>query len=200
MASRRSVTRERVLEVALALFNARGPGKVTTAEIAEGVGINEGHLYYYFKRKEHIVAALFDWFEQALLAVAAPPDGDPENVSTYQAYLQGWFRLMSDYRCFYQHGAALFAAVPALRPRLHLLIGRSQMAAREVLARMVAHGLLQAPPEGIDPLLTNVWIVSCYWMDYLHLQTGRAELGPAEFAWGAAQVQSLLAPYLRHHT
>src|SRR5271154_2281816 len=48
-------TKGRVLRACLQLFNERGVGNVTTAEIAATVGINQGNLYYYFKRKEQIV-------------------------------------------------------------------------------------------------------------------------------------------------
>ena len=64
-------TKGRVLLACLQLFNERGVSNVTTAEIAATVGINQGNLYYYFKRKEQIVVALFDEFEQVFVPKSA---------------------------------------------------------------------------------------------------------------------------------
>ena len=45
---------------------------MTTAEIAQAVGISEGNLHYHFRRKQQILVALFDEFEAALDQVAEP--------------------------------------------------------------------------------------------------------------------------------
>lgn len=67
----RSSTRDRILDSALDLFNGRGPDRVTTAEIAEAVKINEGNLYYHFRTKESLVLALFARFEADAVALVA---------------------------------------------------------------------------------------------------------------------------------
>jgi AcrR family transcriptional regulator len=59
-------TRDRLIAVSLALFNERGPDRVTTAQIAEAAGVNEGNLYYYFKTKQALILAIFDRFEAAV--------------------------------------------------------------------------------------------------------------------------------------
>src|SRR5215468_6049840 len=67
--SRGAKTRVRILSACRQLFNERGPANVTTADIANAVGINEGNLYYHFQRKEHLVENLFDEFEANLRQV-----------------------------------------------------------------------------------------------------------------------------------
>jgi AcrR family transcriptional regulator len=54
----RGATRERILEVALELFNERGYDKTSLREIAERLGITKAALYYYFERKEDILLEL----------------------------------------------------------------------------------------------------------------------------------------------
>ncbi len=71
-------TRDRILDAALDLFNGRGPDRVTTAEIAEAVKINEGNLYYHFRTKELLVLALFARFEVDAVALVASVDGADE--------------------------------------------------------------------------------------------------------------------------
>jgi AcrR family transcriptional regulator len=58
MARPRGSTRERILDIALALFNEHGYDKTSLREIAERLGTTKAALYYHFERKEDILLAL----------------------------------------------------------------------------------------------------------------------------------------------
>ena len=68
-------TKERILNTSLALFNREGERNVTTNHIAEALGISPGNLYYHFRNKGTIVAALFERYSQNLLALLEAPQG-----------------------------------------------------------------------------------------------------------------------------
>ena len=188
-------TRERILSVTLALFNEHGIERVTTAEIAATAGINEGNLYYYFQKKEHLALAIFDLFASALIATAELPVANPADPAAYAAYQRGWFDLMWDFRFFYRDGAALRAMAPSVREKLHSLTERGQAAVRRIFLLMRGHGFLRATDEEIAILIDNLWIVSSYWMDY-RLREGLAAMTQEDLAWGFRQVEMLAAPYL----
>lgn len=48
------------------LFDEKGYVKTTTREIADTVGINRGHLHYYFPKKEDILACHFEFYEKKI--------------------------------------------------------------------------------------------------------------------------------------
>jgi AcrR family transcriptional regulator len=54
----RGETRERILDVALELFNEQGYDGTSLREIAERLGITKAALYYHFERKEDILLEL----------------------------------------------------------------------------------------------------------------------------------------------
>jgi len=54
----RTLTRERILEVALELFNEQGYEKTSLREIADRLGVTKAALYYHFQRKEDILLEL----------------------------------------------------------------------------------------------------------------------------------------------
>ena len=54
-------TRRQILETALALFRERGFEETTIREIAAAGGLSLGAAYYYFKSKEAIVGAYYDY-------------------------------------------------------------------------------------------------------------------------------------------
>ncbi|HZW20157.1 TetR/AcrR family transcriptional regulator [Noviherbaspirillum sp.] len=193
-------TRERILDVCLRLFNESGPAAVTTAEIARTAGINEGNLYYYFKKKEDILLALFEAFEAALneVANASQDTGDAGDGSDAAlAYLQRWFRLMWAWRFFYRDGAAIKRMAPGLRARTVTLADRGQADIKRALKQMVKRGLLVASDEELERLVVNAWIISSYWLDYLDTRHNVGRVTRDHLEWGFAQVLSLFLPYTR---
>jgi AcrR family transcriptional regulator len=110
-------TRARILDTCLTLFNESGPSSMTTVEIARVAGINEGNLYYYFKKKEDILGALFDQYEAALSQVSKPPRIKRDDASAGVEYLNRWFNLMWEWRFFYRDVAVLKRMAPKLKAR-----------------------------------------------------------------------------------
>jgi AcrR family transcriptional regulator len=188
-------TKRRVLAACLQLFNERGVANATTAEIAARVGINEGNLYYYFKRKAQIVLTLFDEFEQAMERAATRGLRTPEDPRRYSRYMNGWFELMWEYRFLYRDRAALHHLTPSLRRRVMELTDRGQRNLRSVLLDMSEAGILSAPAAEIDRLVVNSWMIATYWLDYLQSREGVAEITQAHIDWGYEQMQSLFRPY-----
>jgi AcrR family transcriptional regulator len=73
-------TRDRILEVALELFNTEGVGGQSALDIASAMGISAGHLYYHFKGKPEILGHLLarhreeiDLVTKALTEAATEP-------------------------------------------------------------------------------------------------------------------------------
>src|SRR5262245_49858101 len=58
MAKTKTETRERILDVALELFNEQGYDKTSLREIADRLGVTKAALYYHFERKEDILLEL----------------------------------------------------------------------------------------------------------------------------------------------
>lgn len=181
---KRQNTRERILDTCRKLFNSRGPVAVTTAVIADAAGINEGNLYYYFKKKADIVNALFDRFAEEQLELAS-----------HDRDLRVWFELMWDWRFFYRDSSALYAMDPSLRSRLRETSDIVQGHGRDHLRELVARGHLQASEEEIERLVENAWIISTYWIDYLHSRHGITRVTRKHIDWGYQQMEALFEPY-----
>ncbi|MCX5391452.1 helix-turn-helix domain-containing protein [Streptomyces sp. NPDC006482] len=59
MAQARGNTRQRIQDVALALFAEQGYEKTSLREIAEHLDVTKAALYYHFKTKEDIIIGIF---------------------------------------------------------------------------------------------------------------------------------------------
>jgi AcrR family transcriptional regulator len=78
--------REQILSAAAALFAARGIGDVSMLEIAEQSGLGQSSLYYWYRRKELIVAELLQQVNRLPLAFAKQleSEGDGADVQLYR--------------------------------------------------------------------------------------------------------------------
>ncbi len=193
-ATERRSTRERVLDVTLALLNRDGVEQVTTRLIAESAGINEGNLYYHFRTKEALYLALFDRFEHAALALLERLGGD--DPATYAGALPAWFSLTWSYRFLFRDTLAVRSAAPGLRRGLRRLATRLLAEMARVMRAMQQGGLLLVADEDRDRLVANIGIVSCYWVSFLTLHRGMRTLTETHMQWGYRQVRSLYAPFL----
>ena len=61
-------TRRQILDTALELFRERGFEETTIRDIAARAGLSLGAAYYYFKSKEAIVGAYYDYVQQEHIA------------------------------------------------------------------------------------------------------------------------------------
>jgi AcrR family transcriptional regulator len=194
--TRGAKTRVRILSVCRQLFNERGLSNVTTADIANSIGINEGNLYYHFQRKEQLIENLFGEFEANLRQVAAAHLTYGGDSSRYADYLVGWFNLMWEWRLFYRDGVAVYQLAPALRARVKALSDYGQDQIRRAMKGMIRAGLIRASADEIEGLIVNSWIVATYWIDYLRSRHGITRITREHIEWGARQARSLFAPYL----
>jgi len=188
-------TRGRILAAALALFNERGEGKVSTGNIAQSLGMSPGNLYYHFRNKDEIVAELMRALEAR---IALDPDVAPDAPGAIEdlwLYLHLTLEAIWEFRFLYRNLDDLAARDRRLRERFNRIAQRKYhgvVAMCEGLARVKA---MRATPEEIRTLARNVLVVATYWLNFRSLR-GRAAAQEADLGLGAHQVMSLIAPYL----
>ncbi len=65
-------TRNRILDAAEAVFHARGVARPSLADIAEAAGVTRGAIYWHFKNKSDVFAAMCDRVNLPVEALCAP--------------------------------------------------------------------------------------------------------------------------------
>jgi AcrR family transcriptional regulator len=73
-AGRRLGKRERLVAAATQLLHQHGIERTTLVEIAEAAGVPPGNVYYYFKTKDEIIAAVIEAHAQRIRATLAAVD------------------------------------------------------------------------------------------------------------------------------
>jgi AcrR family transcriptional regulator len=189
-------TRDRILKAALLLFNERGEAHVSLAQIAGKLDISEGNLWYHFRTKRDLVAALFAELEERIERnLSREPAAHASQLADFAGYARQSFRDIWEYRFLYRHRCDL-EEESALALSIAALIERSHRHTERILADMVARKLLRASPQEITELAVNAWIISRYWLDYRQERHGLARISEADLEGGVKQLFALYRPYL----
>jgi len=190
-------TKTRILETALALFNARGTETVTTNHIAEALSMSPGNLYYHYRNKAEIVRALFARIQAEWAVNYAVPPGTMPSVPMMEGMLAGNFDIQARYRFFFRDLTLLLNADPdlaaAYRANREQGIGNT----RFLISLFVEAGVLTpfAEADALDDLAQMLWLVGDFWLVFK--DTGGAAYSPADMQQGVRLFRRLLTPYLK---
>jgi AcrR family transcriptional regulator len=190
-------TRDRIIETAIELFNAKGTKAVTTNHIAAAAGISPGNLYYHFRNKADIIRAIFTQMDAVGLAdyqqiIAIHPPGSAAAMEETFLMIQ---RFNWRYRFFKRELTALILGDPLLREG-HLKVHRAMLAlVRHSLDSSIALGILRPMSEEQRSLLTEeIWLLTLFWLNYL--EVGGEEVTEASLRRGNDVVRNAVRGHL----
>jgi AcrR family transcriptional regulator len=158
-------TRDRIVVTAQGLFNEAGYGAVTTALLAERLGMAEGNLWYHFKTKRALLDAIGERFAASVTArLTLMPEGDP--VASYIRMLRA---IMAEFRDF----RFLYRDQPAYGDHATVIAENAADWTRQTFAQIEAHlaalvsaGLLNLPRERLADLAINATILLRFGLEH----------------------------------
>ena len=196
-------TRERILAAALALFNRQGEPHVTTAVIADELGISPGNLYYHFRNKDEIIGELYAAFEAEVAPLLGAPAGRAPGVEDLWFMLHLLFERMWAYRFFYRDLDEITSRNRKVALRFAALTRRGQATVIELCGGLVTAGTMRASEREIAALATNAVMIATYWLSFRRIGAGPVKgdavdaADGAQLGFAAYHVLALIAPYLR---
>lgn len=186
-------TRQRIMNMALALFNEEGEPNVTTNRIADELEISPGNLHYHFRTKSDLIEALFGQFEQRMLELLATPDERQPDIEDIWLFLHLCFETIGEYRFLYRDLTDLCGRHRGLHQRFRAILNLSMNTARGLMDGLAAAGQLEASSLEMSALVRNIVLVSTCWLGFDQVIERDGEGRPDRAVW---QVMSLLSPYL----
>lgn len=188
-------TRERILETALKLFNEQSETGVTTAQIAEAVGISEGNLWYHFRTKQEIIFELSCRLEAEIDGNLSRLPEETPNLRDFMSYAARAFEYLWEYRFLFRDRFTAAKDEEASR-RLHDLTARGQQNIERILAEMGERRMLFLSPDAVRALAVNAWIIHSNWLRFLQVRENIREIEESHIREGFAQLIWLFTPYL----
>lgn len=189
-------TRERIVETSLVMFNRLGEPNVTTADIADEMGISPGNLYYHFRNKDEIVGELFAALESRLDALLDPGVSGVVDVEDLWLFLHLLFEAMWEHRFLYRDLDEILSRSRSLSTRFGSIMRRGTATVAALCRSMVANGTMLASESEIAAIADNVALVATFWIPYQRVAAQRPDAAAVSLDRAAYQVLSLIAPFL----
>jgi len=188
-------TKSRILETALDLFNAEGFGALSAVDVAAALGISPGHLYYHFKGKAEIAAALArNYREECDLVLDAARDsgrGEAATVETLWTYVHILLEEAWDARFLYREAQALADAHADIAADLRHILVRQRDTLRQLLGELARNRAITATPEVLDGVARLMTTAVGYHALLLELE---GDAGPPRARVARAAAQIMLLP------
>ncbi len=189
-------TRERILETALAQFNAHGEPTVTTAAVALEMGISPGNLYYHYHSKEKIVEDLFAAFRAEIEETLTAPEQRLPDAEDCWLFLHLVFEAIWKYRFIYRDLNELIARYRCVETQMKRILAHKIRVAREIMSGLVRAGQMKATPGEIALLAENMTMIATYWLSFEFARNPRVAQDGRGLGRGVFQVLALAAPHL----
>lgn len=93
---RRGDTRQRIQDVALALFAEQGYEKTSLREIAERLDVTKAALYYHFKTKEDILTSIFEDMTRPIDELVEWSKEQPRTLETKRTILTRYSLILTE--------------------------------------------------------------------------------------------------------
>jgi AcrR family transcriptional regulator len=131
-------TAERILVTSLDIFNQQGENNVSSVEIALELDISPGNLYYHFKGKEVIVAALFELYQDQMNRILSAPLNQSLTIEEFFYFLYLIIEKNHLFRFLYRNPTDLTEKYPSVAKRFVKLIAAQERCVAKLLEQFVA--------------------------------------------------------------
>ncbi len=190
-------TKEKIVAVAIKLFNEQGTTSVTTNHIAAGAGISPGNLYYHFRNKEEIIRNIFAIISQIKDTESSYGQGFFVNppVENLELLFREIMMFHWEYRFFFRELNTLLNRDAELKT---LFIKKQASWLREI--KSTIHGFIEAgifkpiDEQTVDYLHNNIWMIGISW--HAFLDSKGKKITKSGIEQGIEMMRSLLKPYL----
>ena len=185
-------TRDRILEMALKLFNEEGVAKVSTNRIADELGMSPGNLYYHFKSKEQLV----EWLLRRLESDLSPFIQSSNSLAALDDVwlsLHLSFEVIEKYRFIYTDIDYLLHEFPRCGARIRNMTITAIETARTLCSNLAQSGVLRAQGEVLENLAFQIVFTSTCWSTFSRLLMLEEASAPG---YAAYHVLTLMSPYL----
>ncbi len=190
-------TRERILELALRLFNDFGEPNTTTSLIASELQISPGNLYYHYRNKDEIVTALCGDFEREMARVLAGSAGVKVAIEDIWRQMHETFDVVWRYRFLYRDLNDILTRNRAVEVQFKRILDLKVKSALLACEHLCAAGEMEASRRERLALADNLVVVATYWLSYEYVRNPREPLGEVAIRRGAFQVLAIAAPHLK---
>lgn len=192
-------TKSRILDTSLDLFNEEPGVDHTAVDIANAVELSPGNLYYHYKGKDAIIAALFERFEEEMQIILQGSHGNVRSLEDVWVFLYVILEEVYDFRFFYRTPDTMVQRYPALGRRFRAILEGKERAIAAVIADLKAEEMIAIDDRLEAPLIAQIVSNLTFWLSLDTLRGG----GDGDTVRGGSlihetvfRIMTLVVPYM----
>jgi AcrR family transcriptional regulator len=141
----KTAKKNQIIEAASAVFAQKGFARTTIAEVATQAGIGKGTVYEYFKSKEDLYFAVFEWFmaqtgSAVMVSIATLKGTAAEKLKAVSTSLMNsWDEMQDIFALFMEFWSA--SASPQNQPRFKQVFKNGYGEFRGIVAALITEGI-----------------------------------------------------------
>ncbi len=193
-------TKDRIVAVALRMFNEQGERAVTTNHIAAELGISPGNLYYHFNNKEAIIREIFKQYAGYIEGCFQLKAEAAISVELMMTYLDQVFEVMWQFRFFYSNLPELLSRDAELQQGYLEVQERLMVRLMAILEALCRAGVLKVDANYLTDLVHTIKVVVTFWISYQVTQAPQQGVSRATVYEGVLKVLFILKPYFTANT
>lgn len=163
-------TAERILVTSLDIFNQQGENNVSSVDIALELDISPGNLYYHFKGKEVIVAALFDLYQEQMNRILSAPLQQSLTVEEFFYFLYLIIEKNHLFRFLYRNPTDLTEKYPSVAKSFIRLMAAQEKCVAKLLEQFVARQTIAASSVQCGQMVEIIGLVFSQAANYYALK------------------------------
>ncbi|MFT4994829.1 MAG: AcrR family transcriptional regulator [Paraglaciecola sp.] len=163
-------TAERILVISLDIFNRQGENNVSSVDIALELDISPGNLYYHFKGKEVIVAALFELYQEQMNRILCAPLEQLLTVEEFFYFLYMIIEKNHLFRFLYRNPSDLTEKYPGVAKKFIKLMLAQEKCVAKLLEQFVARKTIAASSAQCRQMVDVIGLVFSQAANYYALK------------------------------
>lgn len=187
-----------ILEVSLRLFNQLGESNVTSVDIADELDISPGNLYYHFRGKEQIIAALVHQLASRINLLVKEGNNAEKTLVARWLGIYGLLEVAYSYRFFLRNIPDVVYNYPESGKTLVKVVGQLRenfLSLIVMLAEQNEITIATVQKNLMSKLVNSIMLVMIYWESFQGL-VGRTFAETEYIQDASLQILSLFSPYL----
>ncbi len=163
-------TKEKILEVALELFNEKGCLNTSTRHIAQKLGISVGNLYYHFKNKESILIEIFNEYIEVVFKEMKELNYEKDEIFLLKQFLADSIEADIKYRFLHLELNLLVMNFPAFKKIMEEHLHFEIETIKGLIRHQIKYGYITPMSElELDVFVSNSWIIATQNASYWNL-------------------------------
>lgn len=160
-----SKTKQRILQTARELLNAKGVSNVKMRDVSGSLNMSIGNLTYHYPKWENLMDDLFAEFERAMddLYLFFPKD-----ISEVVLYIDRIYDIQMHYAFIFSDFYIFFKLYPKYQGLKNDFFSQRMKTMREALQRLIEKGYLypESDRHNYDLLVKNTWLLLSGWYGF----------------------------------